>query len=202
MYSLFFFIICLTVTFACQRSQQAAATVESQMLLATGGCSRESSVVIAWLTVSQLWLPNIFSPSFTFDPHICLVIYLFPANQHCVHPPSKRSTVLNKLMQCGCVADLDHSPHSFSKTAREQYGKLVIMHSNMGTLYQNLLEFFAIDPKKTSVEELFTDLSNFRTMFMVSTLMCNNMIYKADNMKFKWDQSWFNSGLTWIIIFF
>uniref|UniRef100_A0A8D0AA76 Diaphanous-related formin 3 n=1 Tax=Sander lucioperca TaxID=283035 RepID=A0A8D0AA76_SANLU len=49
--------------------------------------------------------------------------------------------------------------------AREQYGKLVIMHSNMDTLYQNMLEYFAIDPKKTSVEELFTDLSNFRAMF-------------------------------------
>uniref|UniRef100_A0A3B4WLS6 Diaphanous-related formin 3 n=1 Tax=Seriola lalandi dorsalis TaxID=1841481 RepID=A0A3B4WLS6_SERLL len=49
--------------------------------------------------------------------------------------------------------------------AREQYGKLVIMHSNMETLYQNVLEYFAIDPKKTSVEELFTDLSNFRSMF-------------------------------------
>lgn len=44
------------------------------------------------------------------------------------------------------------------------------MHSNMETLYQNLLEYFAIDPKKTSVEELFTDLSNFRSMFLVSTL--------------------------------
>ncbi|XP_028433012.1 protein diaphanous homolog 3 isoform X4 [Perca flavescens] len=54
---------------------------------------------------------------------------------------------------------------SFSKVAREQYGKLVIMHRNMETLYQNLLEYFAIDPKKTSVEELFTDLSNFRAMF-------------------------------------
>ncbi|XP_039650774.1 protein diaphanous homolog 3-like isoform X6 [Perca fluviatilis] len=54
---------------------------------------------------------------------------------------------------------------SFSKVAREQYGKLVIMHRNMETLYQNMLEYFAIDPKKTSVEELFTDLSNFRAMF-------------------------------------
>lgn len=70
----------------------------------------------------------------------------------------------------GCVVDLDHNPHSFSKVAREQYGKLVIMHSNMETLYQNLLEYFAIDPKKTSVEELFTDLSNFRSMFTVSIL--------------------------------
>ncbi|KAM7424347.1 hypothetical protein PAMA_000608 [Pampus argenteus] len=53
----------------------------------------------------------------------------------------------------------------FSKDAREQYGKLVIIHSNMETLYQNVLEYFAVDPKKTSVEELFTDLSNFRSMF-------------------------------------
>lgn len=54
---------------------------------------------------------------------------------------------------------------SFSKVAREQYAKLVIMHSNMESLYQNVLEYFAVDPKKTSVEELFTDLSNFRAMF-------------------------------------
>ncbi|XP_068435700.1 protein diaphanous homolog 3-like isoform X2 [Clinocottus analis] len=54
---------------------------------------------------------------------------------------------------------------SFSKVAREQYDKLVIMHSNMETLYQNMLEYFAVDPKKTSVDELFTDLSNFRAMF-------------------------------------
>uniref|UniRef100_A0A672IK79 Diaphanous-related formin 3 n=1 Tax=Salarias fasciatus TaxID=181472 RepID=A0A672IK79_SALFA len=47
----------------------------------------------------------------------------------------------------------------------EQYGKLETMHSNMETLYQNLLEYFAVDPKKTSVDELFTDLSNFRSMF-------------------------------------
>lgn len=43
------------------------------------------------------------------------------------------------------------------------------MHSNMSTLFQNMLEYFAIDPKKTSVEELFTDLSNFRAMFVVSS---------------------------------
>nr|XP_057944944.1 protein diaphanous homolog 3-like [Doryrhamphus excisus] len=54
---------------------------------------------------------------------------------------------------------------SFSKVAREQYDKLVTMHCNMETLYLSLLEYFAVDPKKTSVEELFTDLCNFRTMF-------------------------------------
>ncbi|XP_030627945.1 protein diaphanous homolog 3-like [Chanos chanos] len=63
--------------------------------------------------------------------------------------------------------DLFHTKMaSFAMHAREQYQKLVIMHSNMDTLYQNMVEYFAIDPKKTSVEELFTDLSNFRAMFM------------------------------------
>ncbi|XP_042622535.1 protein diaphanous homolog 3-like isoform X3 [Cyprinus carpio] len=63
--------------------------------------------------------------------------------------------------------DLFHSKMArFSTQARDQYQKLVIMHSNMMTLYLDMLEYFAIDPKKTSVEELFTDLSNFRAMFM------------------------------------
>uniref|UniRef100_A0A9J8CAT6 Diaphanous-related formin 3 n=1 Tax=Cyprinus carpio carpio TaxID=630221 RepID=A0A9J8CAT6_CYPCA len=60
----------------------------------------------------------------------------------------------------------DDQKDLFSTQARDQYQKLVIMHSNMMTLYLNMLEYFAIDPKKTSVEELFTDLSNFRAMFM------------------------------------
>lgn len=66
------------------------------------------------------------------------------------------------------IVDLDHSHYSFCKMAKEQYGKLMIMHGNMETHYQNLLQYFAIDPKKTSVEELFADLSNFRCMFTVS----------------------------------
>lgn len=79
--------------------------------------------------------------------------------------------------------------------AREQYQKLVIMHSNMGTLYQNMVEYFAIDPKKTSVEELFSDLSNFRAMFAVrdpsfiilfvlwslSYFQCSCLIYFSTN---------------------
>ncbi|KAG1949890.1 protein diaphanous [Pimephales promelas] len=63
--------------------------------------------------------------------------------------------------------DLFHSKMaSFCTQARDQYQKLMTMHRNMVTLYLNMLEFFAIDSKKTSVEELFTDLSNFRAMFM------------------------------------
>ncbi|KAK6325862.1 hypothetical protein J4Q44_G00052040, partial [Coregonus suidteri] len=60
----------------------------------------------------------------------------------------------------------DLAPVLFALSAREQYQKLKIMHGNMGTLYQNMVDYFAIDSKKTSVEELFTDLSNFRTMFL------------------------------------
>ncbi|KAM6979926.1 protein diaphanous homolog 3-like [Aplochiton taeniatus] len=66
---------------------------------------------------------------------------------------------------CLHVWSLTGGPHSFAQSAREQYSKLVIMHANMDTLYQNMVEYFSIDPKKTSVEELFTDLSNFRAMF-------------------------------------
>ncbi|XP_064165909.1 protein diaphanous homolog 3-like [Anguilla rostrata] len=54
---------------------------------------------------------------------------------------------------------------SFSLVAREQHQKLLILHDNMGSLYQDMLQYFAIDPKKTSVEEFFTDVSNFRSMF-------------------------------------
>uniref|UniRef100_A0A8C1VZ19 Diaphanous-related formin 3 n=1 Tax=Cyprinus carpio TaxID=7962 RepID=A0A8C1VZ19_CYPCA len=55
--------------------------------------------------------------------------------------------------------DLFHSKMAISfHTFAYQYQKLVIMHSNMVSLYLNMLEYFAIDPKKTSVEELFTDL--------------------------------------------
>ncbi|MEQ2177924.1 hypothetical protein GOODEAATRI_008783 [Goodea atripinnis] len=77
---------------------------------------------------------------------------------------------MNTLICDGCVVDLDTPPYSFLKVAQEQYGKLAIMHSNMETMYQNLLEYFAVDPKKTSVEELFTDLSNFRSMFTILSI--------------------------------
>uniref|UniRef100_A0A4W4HUA3 FH2 domain-containing protein n=1 Tax=Electrophorus electricus TaxID=8005 RepID=A0A4W4HUA3_ELEEL len=56
---------------------------------------------------------------------------------------------------------------SFTTTAREQYQKLVVTQANMTSVYLSLLEYFTVDPKKTSIEELFTDLSNFRAMFLV-----------------------------------
>uniref|UniRef100_A0A4W3H1S5 Diaphanous-related formin 3 n=1 Tax=Callorhinchus milii TaxID=7868 RepID=A0A4W3H1S5_CALMI len=54
----------------------------------------------------------------------------------------------------------------FTKHAREQYHKLANMHGNMQKLYCDLLNYFVIDPRKVTAEELFSDISNFRTMFM------------------------------------
>ncbi|XP_053437151.1 protein diaphanous homolog 2 isoform X2 [Nycticebus coucang] len=55
---------------------------------------------------------------------------------------------------------------SFTKCARDQYEKLVTMHSNMTKLYENLGEYFIFDSKTVSIEEFFGDLSNFRTLFL------------------------------------
>ncbi|XP_019380797.1 PREDICTED: protein diaphanous homolog 3 isoform X1 [Gavialis gangeticus] len=55
---------------------------------------------------------------------------------------------------------------SFAVYAREHYQKLSRMHENMEKLYQNVMVYYAIDLKKVSVEEVLTDLNNFRTMFM------------------------------------
>ncbi|KAK2528961.1 Diaph2 [Columba guinea] len=57
-------------------------------------------------------------------------------------------------------------PYSFAESAREQYEKLSNMHNNMTKLYENLGEYFTFDPKVTSIEEFFGDLSNFRTLFL------------------------------------
>ncbi|XP_050979347.1 protein diaphanous homolog 3 [Labeo rohita] len=91
--------------------------------------------------------------------------------EKCLRQMEKHLLQLEKDLDTFSTADnqqdLFHSKMaSFSTQARDHYQKLVIMHSNMVTLYLNMLEYFAIDPKKTSVEELFTDLSNFRAMFM------------------------------------
>nr|KAF6435293.1 hypothetical protein HJG63_003882 [Rousettus aegyptiacus] len=54
----------------------------------------------------------------------------------------------------------------FTKTARDQYEKLLTMHNNMVKLYENLGEYFIFDSKTVSIEEFFGDLSNFRTLFL------------------------------------
>uniref|UniRef100_A0A8B9Z4B9 Protein diaphanous homolog 2 n=1 Tax=Bos mutus grunniens TaxID=30521 RepID=A0A8B9Z4B9_BOSMU len=54
----------------------------------------------------------------------------------------------------------------FTKSARDQYEKLLTMHNNMVKLYENLGEYFIFDSKTVSIEEFFGDLSNFRTLFL------------------------------------
>ncbi|XP_062986128.1 protein diaphanous homolog 1 [Elgaria multicarinata webbii] len=56
--------------------------------------------------------------------------------------------------------------NSFVKEAQEQYEKLRMMHSNMENLYKELGQYFLFDPNKMSIEEFFTNLSNFRSMFV------------------------------------
>lgn len=68
-------------------------------------------------------------------------------------------------------------PHSFAESAREQYEKLSNMHNNMTKLYENLGEYFTFDPKAISIEEFFGDLSNFRTLFLVSNYLQNVMCF-------------------------
>ncbi|XP_067903801.1 protein diaphanous homolog 2 isoform X2 [Heterodontus francisci] len=55
---------------------------------------------------------------------------------------------------------------SFAKHAREQYEKLSNMHGNMMKLYKGLAEYFVFDPKIVSIDDFFTDLRNFRSMFL------------------------------------
>uniref|UniRef100_G3T196 Diaphanous related formin 3 n=1 Tax=Loxodonta africana TaxID=9785 RepID=G3T196_LOXAF len=53
----------------------------------------------------------------------------------------------------------------FVISAKEQYEKLSKLHENMEKLYQSIMEYYAIDVKKVSVEDFLTDLNNFRTTF-------------------------------------
>ncbi|XP_069323289.1 protein diaphanous homolog 3 isoform X3 [Eulemur rufifrons] len=55
---------------------------------------------------------------------------------------------------------------SFVISAKEQYEKLAKLHENMEKLYQSIMGYYAIDVKKVSVEDFFTDLNNFRNTFM------------------------------------
>ncbi|XP_007442149.2 protein diaphanous homolog 3 [Python bivittatus] len=54
---------------------------------------------------------------------------------------------------------------SFLIQAKEQFQKLSRIHHSMEKLYRDIMEYYAIDLKKVSVEEFLTDLNNFRTMF-------------------------------------
>uniref|UniRef100_A0A8C5WVG5 Diaphanous related formin 3 n=1 Tax=Laticauda laticaudata TaxID=8630 RepID=A0A8C5WVG5_LATLA len=51
--------------------------------------------------------------------------------------------------------------------SKEKFKQLSTMHKSMENLYRDVMEYYAIDLKKVLVEEFLTDLSNFKTMFMV-----------------------------------
>ncbi|XP_029142570.1 protein diaphanous homolog 1 [Protobothrops mucrosquamatus] len=55
---------------------------------------------------------------------------------------------------------------SFVKEAQEQYEKLRMMHANMENLYGELGQYFLFDTNKISIEEFFTNLRNFKNMFV------------------------------------
>ncbi|XP_015266616.1 PREDICTED: protein diaphanous homolog 1 [Gekko japonicus] len=55
---------------------------------------------------------------------------------------------------------------SFVKEAEEQYEKLRMMHSNMESLYKELGQYFLFDANKILIEEFFSNLHNFRNMFL------------------------------------
>ncbi|XP_055499870.1 protein diaphanous homolog 2 isoform X1 [Leucoraja erinacea] len=55
---------------------------------------------------------------------------------------------------------------SFAKHAREQYEKLSNMHGNMMKLYKGLGEYFVFDSNAVCLDEFFSDLKSFRSMFL------------------------------------
>lgn len=58
--------------------------------------------------------------------------------------------------------------HGFYSSAKDQIDVLVEMHKNMTTMYKELVEFFCLDIKKTSMEEFFGDIKTFLDAFEVN----------------------------------
>ncbi|XP_065130921.1 protein diaphanous homolog 1 isoform X1 [Paramisgurnus dabryanus] len=56
----------------------------------------------------------------------------------------------------------------FVSAAREQFGKIQLMHENMEKQYEDLAKYYVFDPKKITPEEFFGDLNNFRNMFQTA----------------------------------
>uniref|UniRef100_A0A8C6X8U5 Diaphanous related formin 1 n=1 Tax=Naja naja TaxID=35670 RepID=A0A8C6X8U5_NAJNA len=65
-----------------------------------------------------------------------------------------------------CNQHLFFVSYSFVKEAQEQYEKLRMMHANMENLYRELGQYFLFDTNKISIEEFFTNLRNFKNMFV------------------------------------
>lgn len=59
------------------------------------------------------------------------------------------------------------SVHSFHSSAKDQVDVLVEMHKNMTTMYKELVEYFCLDVKKTTMEEFFGDIKTFLDFYEV-----------------------------------
>lgn len=70
-------------------------------------------------------------------------------------------------MKCLARHVLD-SAHGFYNSAKDQIDVLVEMHKNMSTMYKELVEYFCLDVKKTTMEEFFGDIKTFLDVFEVS----------------------------------
>lgn len=62
--------------------------------------------------------------------------------------------------------------HAFLKTAKEQVNVLENMYKKMTMKFQNTAKYFSFDPKKYTMEELFTDLKTFVHSFNVWIFFC------------------------------
>ncbi|RMX46568.1 hypothetical protein pdam_00021581 [Pocillopora damicornis] len=59
-----------------------------------------------------------------------------------------------------------YKPHNDPEdNAKDQIDVLVEMHKNMTTMYKELVEYFCLDTKKTSMEEFFGDIKTFLDCF-------------------------------------
>lgn len=91
---------------------QQPARHESQMLWAAGGHSSEHTVVVTWLTVSDLLMQtsqfktdSLFSGFRSLYSNTCEFFLLFPLSPESLHIAA---TFNLHFMCCGCVVDLDH----------------------------------------------------------------------------------------------
>lgn len=57
--------------------------------------------------------------------------------------------------------------HEFAKSAKDQVALLQDMYDNMKSIYTEVCEFFLVDTKKHSLEDLFSQMNEFRIDYQV-----------------------------------
>ena len=58
--------------------------------------------------------------------------------------------------------------YQFIGSAKEQFEVLNTMYKKLESLYKDLGKFYAFDPHKYNMEELFQDVKTFKDAFLVS----------------------------------